>query len=221
MMEIGPTSDVLGEYEAYSPPTDSSPTDSLSWEKVGKIALYSFSFIAVCAFVPALLKKKRQFSYPSVLGNENVLFPINNGVAEPENQPIVQKPPAASESQKEKIKEIFETVALGGLNLASPSVRQRLHQLGDEVRGVHPFEFLKAIPKEHFQTIFSGMNFFKINKVMEGIVEGMEREWARNNLLCFAKGFATDMGKPYLAIMPLIQAREWRPLVDYLFDIKA
>lgn len=189
-----------------------------SWEKVGQAALIGFSVMAVCAFIPAFVKKKRIYSPTSITPGLPAMEIVDAAVAEGQPKPQIPVPRCTIEEQR-KVEEIFHTVAQGGANLALPWVAYRLIRLGNEIDHIHPFAFLLAAPKHRVREIFAGGNDFKISSVLKGIVKGMEREYARRNLERFATSFATEMGKVPDRVKPFLRSRDWKGLTHYLFDL--
>lgn len=185
------------------------------WEKIGHTALISFSFIAVSAFIPALLKKKRIYSqsFPSIIApTVEIVEPAPAG-----ERPLPIPTPHCTPPEQRKVEEIFKTVAEG--NMATLAWNAfRLNTLGKEIDHIHPFSLLLAVPKEHMRAIFNEGNIFKIKNVMDGIKKGMEREKVQNKLERYIPAFAVEMGKTAEAIRPLIQTNNWRGLVEHLYS---
>lgn len=180
------------------------------WEEVGGTLLKVSSFFALCAFVPAAVKKKRVYTVQSTAAPP-LLPPVTIEVS-------VEPIPPCSTDDAASIRELFETIATR--NPANPFTAHRLYQIGGELRShrVHPFEFLKQAPREHAQNIFRNGNFFKTEGVMFGVREGMNRE--RENLERYIPAFAAAMGKSAERLRQLTQGDDWRGIVDYVFDIK-
>lgn len=207
----------------------SSP-DTPPWDKAGRSAIYAFSFVAVSTFVPAVIKKKRHFTLLSnsadsllqVAGAQNAIdeTPLPEGKAVPE----------CSKADADRVREIFEKTDSLGARMSDflpwklAKTTFHLTQLGNQLweHNVHPFAFLKRVPKNRLRSIFRGGNPLKINGVLSGIKRGMERE--RKTLPLYLRAFAEDMGrKDPQKVRQLIQVgferTDWRPLVHYLFDI--
>lgn len=201
------------------------------WKKIGDIAFLGFSFIGTCAFLPACLKKKRiyiaqQGAAPAVVIPDVVEAPPVEApvVAGPQPNPAVERFPRCSPEDAGRIREIFLTTQ--NMNTfylwrILSEEKPRLEALGNALRAnnVHPFEFLRCAPKEAVQAIFRSWNVFKTDGVMAGVIEGMNRESARNNLERYIPDFAATMGKSVEQLRPLIREHQWRRIVDYLFDI--
>lgn len=197
-----------------------------SWERVSRAALYGFSFVAACAFFPAALAKKKR-AYSSVLAPASAPAPTVIEAAVPaapprlSQIPALERAPRCSEEDAASIREIFTTSADNGW-VGLVLKKGRLESLGEGLkkRNVHPFEILRHMPRKAIQKIFQEEGLIarrKITALMEGIQEGMERESA--NLGRYAPGLAADMGKSSEKLMQLIQARDWRGVVVYLYDI--
>ncbi len=193
-----------------------------AWERIGWLALEINALFAIVAVGPAIFRKRRSFF---------IAVP-QPGLPQMGEAPVEENPrfPRCSEEkkEKEKVQEIFKTIAekgylelgrsfLNPFNKDGPA--WRLIQLGDQIDGIHPFAFLAAAPKEHVRTIFNGGSSFKIGEILKGIRKGMEREGTK--LYRYIPDFAAEMGKSPGPIKPLIQARDWIGLVNYLFDTNA
>ncbi len=205
--------------------------DNRSWDKIGRPALYIFSFVAVSTFIPAAIKKKRHYNLLST-GADNLLqvAGIQNALDAtplPEGKAV----PKCSGEDAARIREIFEKTDDLGRQMSDflpwklAKTTFHLTTLGNLLwdHKVHPFEFLKQAPQDRLCSIFRSGNPLKINGVLSGIKRGMERE--RNTLLLYLRAFAEDMGKKDpQKVRQLIQVgferTDWRPLVYYLFDIK-
>ncbi|HSX10747.1 MAG TPA: hypothetical protein VLF94_03405 [Chlamydiales bacterium] len=199
--------------EAFFEAPDAYPYDDSASERVGQVALAWFSIAAMCAGVPAFMKKKRIVTLTHTVTPTPVAVEVVEVAAV---APNVERAPRSSHAAE--IRELFTTIANTSV-LQLPLRGMRLHAIGNELRrdSVHPFEMLRCAPRESIQRIFREGSRFKIQTVIEGIREGMIRE--SHNLELFTPGLAADMGKSEERIRPLIQARDWRGLVEYLFDI--
>lgn len=132
--------------------------------------------------------------------------------------PLLERSPRCSDTHAGYICEIFTTIA----NTWAPKLifkKERLDALGGELRRhrVHPFEILRHMPRESIRRILLDKSPPVVNDVIKGIQEGMERE--RPTLERYAAGLAEDMDKDAEKLIPLIQAGNWRGVVEYLFDI--
>jgi hypothetical protein len=183
------------------------------WEKTGKAAYSVFSAIAVGAFIPALAKKKRVYSL-NLPGQAPQIIEV---AEEPAIERALDLPaPHCTAMERGKVEKIFNTVAANNVvGLAWHSYQ--LIKTGNEIDHIHPFSFLLAAPKEQVRLILLGGSDLKIRGVMKGVIKGMEREYAKNNLGPYIPSFAAEMGKDPAPIKALIASRNWKELVDYLF----
>jgi hypothetical protein len=199
-------------YKAFSPETQ-------HWETVGNIGIFSSAFVAMGAFVPAVMKKRVYTFNPT--NNGNGAAPVEVAAAEGAEAAPAIEAPRCTEPEREKIVELFSTIADGGANLAFPWVIYRLTQLGNEIHHVHIFALLQAMPREKIRQVFMGNSDFKKGKILEGINEGMQRELGRGKVNPFIPSFAASMQKEEALTRQLIQAGDWLALVQYLFEIPA
>jgi hypothetical protein len=193
-------------------------TELQQWEKLGNIGLFSSAFVGGAACIPAAMKK-RVYTFQST-GAPGAPAQAEAAVVEEVVAGVVPAPRCSPE-ERAKIVELFTSIADGGANLALPWVGYRLYQLGNEIRHVHTFALLQAMPKEKIRQTFIEASEFKMGKILNGISEGMQREIQRNNVNRYIPGLATAMGKEETPIRQLIQAADWLGLVRYLFEIPA
>lgn len=185
------------------------------WETVGRIELVSFCCISCAAFIPALFRKKRAYTPLT-----SQIEPQALDVPAIENTPEVKLPvPRCSRKEADKVREIFETTAQGGLTLIRAAFR--LNTLGNEIDHVHTFGFFLAIPKKEAQEIFRTGNSITTGRVLGGIKKGLSRAFKENQLYPYVDSLAEQMGKEPVAIRRLIRAQAWSKLFGYLFDIPA
>jgi hypothetical protein len=84
---------------------------------------------------------------------------------------------------------------------------------------LHPFKFLETIfgnpsLKKHMPYIFN--DFFLKKGFMAGVIKGMEREAAKNNLDRYIEPFARKMELVPQSVRTLIQVRNWEGVVRLL-----
>ena len=208
------------EYRAIEPPSE-------DWEKVGGVALYGFSLLAMGAFVPALCRKKQRVyttSGPAITSGANI------AVSQGEESVVIQELafPEGTPEERAKVQDILRTTARVFLEkswfahaihtLLYAKEGLRLSELGDQVDHIHPFSFLSAVPKESIKQIsLRGMSIAK-SRVLGGIQKGLDRDY--NNLERYIPSFAQAMGKEVGPIQQHIRARAWKKLTCYLFDLK-
>lgn len=194
-----------------------------AWERSGQIALYGFSFVAVCAFLPAAFaKKKRVYSpmFPASVpaAATIVVEAAAPHAAQPPQMEVLERAPRCSDEDAAIIRDIFATSAQQDFfSLFLEKGRLEALGLGLKQRKVHPFEILRCAKPQDMRSILSSNLPGKASRAMEGIAEGMVRESA--NLERYAPGLAADMGKSAATLKRLIRAREWQRVVYYLYDI--
>jgi hypothetical protein len=192
------------------------------WKKTGRTALAAFASIAVCAGAPAALARRRRPSYYTPIGGaaaapvavaaEEVMEP-----AQPAQQGV-ERAPRCSEEDAATIRRIYSTTAnTGVVGLAWQKSDLDAWVTSLREHGVHPFEILRRTPKESMQKILREGNRLKLGGMFDGIRKDMERE--RATLDRYTDGLALDMDKSPEELRPLIQERDWRAVVCYLFDI--
>lgn len=181
------------------------PEDTF-WQDCGNAV---FGVSAIFAFV----------SVAGTWGNKRKVYVMlpSPTQGEPIIATVEQEVPQATDEEKEKIREIFKTVAEKGVGLVLE--KNRLEQLGKEIEHVHPFALMETVPKHHMRAIFASKNPFKTKNVIDGIAKGILREIEADNLHCYTARFAAKFGKSKVKIQNLINYRQWRPLVNYIYDI--
>lgn len=184
------------------------------WEIIGRITLMSCSLIAFSAFIPALWNKKKRTYQP--LLNTDCTPPPEIEIADVTAKPNPLELPRCTPIEKEKIIELFETLAKG---MPGPFAGLRLYQLGKEIDHVHPFSLLLVMPKEKIKQIFKNGNNFMISNIINGIQKGMERELARNKIHPYIPIFASETHKEDEKIKQLILAADWKGFAQYVLDI--
>jgi hypothetical protein len=209
--------DIFNSEDPYevSQTTEQEPQ---KWEKIGQVLNIACSVIAVSAFVPAALKKKRIYT-PIQHGNSYIPPAPIEGALEEIKEPRVLPVPHCLPEEKRNIEKLFGTLADAKTNLASPFVGYELYALGNKIEHIHPLTLLMNMPKETMQGIFNTKSEFRIEQVIGGIQKGMEKELARNKVFCFLDKFAEGMGKETESLKRLIQSADWKKFVQYLFDI--
>ncbi len=174
------------------------------WERTGKNLFWANSFVAGGAATAAFFRKKRAYvGNPSA--GESVGVQVEGAVE-------AEIPAALRISNK--VMALFTHIA-AGTEIAEQ------WRLGNEIEYqdlIHPFSFLRSIPRDKIQEIYRSWSILiKKPFILGGIERGMEREW--NNLEPHLSHFARLMHKDETQIRPLIRARNWDRLVLYLFDI--
>jgi len=204
-----------------------------AWEKIAREAYTIFSTIALGAFITTFGKKKRVYSL-DLPGHPPQVIEIAE-------EPVVERPPEqlapqradrpahiCADVERDKVRALFKTIAESNwAGLAWNAVE--LRRIGKEIEHIHPFSFLFSPEKEHVRQIFREGDRLKIYNVMGGITKGMEREYAKNNLVphipIFEAAFVEDpqntKNHPQIQnqMKDLITVRNWRGLVDYLFNV--
>lgn len=219
--------------------TESEPIDP-TLKKVGTLTLTIFAGIAALAFIPACGKKRRvnitslitpyfsppEFSdEPEIISQESrPLPPITN--REQRAATVNYACPRCNANEQDIIEKIFQK-ATGKLTFSIICEMEFI--LKPKIADLHPFAFLLAAPKDQMKQIFiktDQLGYFerkiankKIDGVMAGISDSLNKELSKNNLIRFIPTFAQMMGKDPQVIEPLIQSRNWRELVSYLFDV--
>jgi len=188
------------------------PKNKYDLEKIGYIAIKTFSFLAAFACISTCCRKRKgAITYSPNLAQ--VTIAVDQPEA-PENLPV----PSTTPEKRQIIQNVFETVATG--TLIDPRIIARLKTWETEIDDVHPFEFLKTAPKNYVTRIFQEASWFKslkINGVVGGVKKGMERAKARNNLNMYVENFAISMNKCPHRIKQYIQNENWQSFVEYLF----
>lgn len=185
------------------------------YEKIGKVAFMLSFGIAISAFIPALLGKKRQIVLLSA-PEQGAPQTVEVVEANQDLPPLLRY----TEEEQRKIIKVFGTVAQGGWGLVSGALE--LVQLGKELDHIHPFALFLAMPKRIMQQIFTSTGYFKsmqISNTLRGIREGFERY--ESQIEPYTPIFAEKMGKDEGKIRRLIQEKDWSALAHYLFDIVA
>lgn len=211
-VQIAESEDPYDLYKALDP-------EPQKWEKLGQIAFFASSFSAISAFLPAVAKKNRIYTF--IPPGNNYLPPApqpEGGEANVVEQPRIIPTPRCTADERRSIEELFGTLADNNINITNPFVGIRLYNLGNKIEAVHPLSLLIVMPKETMRGIFN-TNEYRIGEVIGGVRKGMVRELGRNNIHRYIPSFAEQMGKEVDPIRRLIQAASWRELVQYLFDI--
>lgn len=189
-------------------------TESQSWETVGRISLIACIGISASVFIPALVGKRKKWSFIPAVGI-NALQPPDGGAADVDDPQLL--PPPCTPDERKKIKEVFG--AVWQKNVYNPLVGVPLYFEGKKIEHVHPLSMFLVMSKKTMRGIFSTKEAMRIDGVKDGVERGMTRERDRNNLNRYLPAFAAKMKKDAGQIKQLIQADEWEGLVRYLFDI--
>lgn len=198
-----------------------SPTALL--KLAGKIITLASLCIAAVAFILTLFTKSK----PPIIYSPSPKM-MTSTVEAPQSKVNVknQKVPEINQDQKDTIVTIFKTAATS----IHPGKLYSLNDHREKLKQVHPFAFLKNAPKEHLRTIFTNKGSWwipgstalantKIDGVMKGISDGLSTAEKENNLECYLDDFAAEMKKEPSKIREFLSNKNWRGLVEHLFDI--
>lgn len=122
-------------------------------------------------------------------------------------------PSCFTEENRKKVEELCNTMAQGLWAITWNSLR--LNQLGAEIDHIHPFSFLLASPKEGMRAIFQTGALFIQNKMVDGIIKGLERDPLEPYIDSFAKKMGADADR----IRTLIDCKHWTRLISELFEV--
>lgn len=189
------------------------------WETFGKVALLDISFLSISLLVPALVKK-RNYRVQILNHAGGSAEPAQQIVQQEEVQsvPLEQLPSYhCTSEERDKVIDLFTNIADRDASLAYPWVAYRLHTLGNEIQGVHPFALLLSLPKDKIRKILRSGNPFKTTPFLNGIRDGVLSRL--NRMDRDIPEFAQDIEKNPERIRQLIQARDWSGLAHYLFDL--
>lgn len=206
----------------HFPESDDSYDQGLrSWASVGKPICWGSSIIATGIAFPAMFKKKRTYSQISAMTTNGA---TNAGVAEVQEEPSsVEELPRelrASQEERGRIATLFTLIA-GDIFSNIGTVISLGQQIEYQDR-VHPFVFIRSMPPNAIQRIFTSSWLYRratTPSILGGIARGMQRE--QHTLERLLPVFARQMNKDPTVIREKIQTANWEGLLDYLFDIEA
>jgi hypothetical protein len=157
------------------------------------------------------LPPTNHFHFPLSLG-AIIKLPPNPGVD------VAYKDLVCTESDKEKIIELFNTLADNNkfyLLLNQTYIRG----IGAQLNHVHPLKLIAvsmATPhlKNCYRLIFE--DYFKKLEVLGGMGASLTREADKGKLDQYLAPFAEEMSIPVEDLRPFTEARDWEGLVTYL-----
>jgi len=172
---------------------------------------------------PRALAPPQDFAPPQPLAPPRVLVPPLNV---PPQNPAIDRPYESLrwlDDDKRQIGEIITTMGTRSYMYVLTCAFQFRGYEAEMDRGepLHPYKFLETIfgnpsLKQYMRTIIADP-LLKIG-FMSGVIKGMTREAARNNLDRYIEPFAQEMGVSPDLVRPLIRDRAWEPLVRHLID---
>lgn len=218
---------------------------SPSWDKIGKVAFGSFTFIGGVVFYSGM-PRKRSVTFPAAPGMA-APPPVEGPEVPPPPRgaaPPIQAPPGGgalrpvrlfdsirnSAEDRRKITEVISTMGRYSLSEISfltfiantgkfRQYERDMESVEIESAPLHPFKFLSNIfanPALKRYMPSIFNDFFLRTGFMSGVVKGMERETARGNVEPYIEDFAQEVGVLPNAIRLLIRDRAWELLVRHL-----
>jgi|GEM_PF-2384386 len=129
-----------------------------------------------------------------------------------------------TQKDREQVTYVVNTLSQGlfRTTLSSLTLKSYDKELNSpEGQELHPYKFLSIIftnsdAKKHIPEIFNAL--FLKNGFMEGVCRGMNREKARNNLLCYLEPFAQEVNVLADELRPLITGSNWEGVVKLLMQ---
>jgi hypothetical protein len=202
-------------------------------EEVGRVALRTFSAVAALAGTAAACARRRR----KVITQEFAPAGFTFGPTASTEEDAPPEPfPTCTEEEKKTAQYIFKMLATA-TKVELTRKTSELRAKGEEIKHIHTFAFLLALPREHMRSIFSlsqqSFSYVNVNlnanivaaglqvkEFLQGIDTGMKRALEEGSVEQHIPELAKRMGnKDPETISRLIQAVEWRKLVFYLFDI--
>lgn len=211
-------------------PSDRYESELKPYEEGGEKLFWVSAFIASTVAVHAVVKKKRVYSFsPPVLMS-------GGGEARGIEEVVSEKPPEAlpkcplpSPREEGIVQALFSDLAnLGVIGLARK--KKKLQEWGNQIRHLHPFTLLIAMPKEAIRTIFSRLITRPKSEFTENLLKSIRSQWVKDNILPLLPDFAEKMGRKREEIEDRFTQLMQQPdqdfdwcvkFVHYLYDIKS